>query len=168
MKPIFFLLITLIALFALSLIDAAQEVIKDVVITVPSYYNQFGKPAIQDTGLHVLSLINGVTADAFKIGLNYAISHHTVEKEFNYFDKIARKNITESIIQEKNIKLNSQEKEVEESRPIANPGCEDGCYQTYLTACTLCSAGFINPAVYATCMALAATVYAACLVACRA
>ncbi|RIA89435.1 Hsp70 protein [Glomus cerebriforme] len=55
----------------------AQETIKDVVITVPSYYNQFERQAILDAadlaGLHVLSLVNDVTA----VGLNYAISHYT-------------------------------------------------------------------------------------------
>ncbi|CAG8741863.1 16987_t:CDS:2, partial [Racocetra fulgida] len=45
----------------------AQETIKDVVITVPPYYNQFERQAILDAadiaGLHVLSLINEETAD---------------------------------------------------------------------------------------------------------
>ncbi|CAI2179762.1 6593_t:CDS:10 [Funneliformis geosporum] len=56
---------------------AAQEAIKDVVITVPPYYNQFERQAILDAadlaGLHVLTLINDVTA----VGLNYAISRFT-------------------------------------------------------------------------------------------
>ncbi|RGB32887.1 Hsp70 protein [Rhizophagus diaphanus] len=67
---------------------AAQEAIKDVVITVPSYYNQFERQAILDAaelaGLHVLSLINDVTA----VGLNYAISHHnsfTEEPQYHVF-----------------------------------------------------------------------------------
>ncbi|CAG8645954.1 5299_t:CDS:2, partial [Funneliformis mosseae] len=55
----------------------AQEAIKDVVITVPPYYNQFERQAVLDAadlaGLHVLTLINDVTA----VGLNYAISRFT-------------------------------------------------------------------------------------------
>ncbi|CAJ0835612.1 6772_t:CDS:2 [Entrophospora sp. SA101] len=53
----------------------AQEEVKDSVITVPPYYNQFERQAILDAaeiaGLRVLSLINDLTA----VGINYAITH---------------------------------------------------------------------------------------------
>nr|CAG8458621.1 14126_t:CDS:10 [Entrophospora candida] len=53
----------------------AQEEVKDSVITVPPYYNQFERQAILDAaeiaGLRVLSLINDQTA----VGINYAITH---------------------------------------------------------------------------------------------
>ncbi|CAJ0640731.1 6430_t:CDS:10 [Entrophospora sp. SA101] len=53
----------------------AQEEVKDSIITVPPYYNQFERQAILDAaeiaGLHVLFLINDQTA----VGINYAITH---------------------------------------------------------------------------------------------
>ncbi|CAB5395824.1 unnamed protein product [Rhizophagus irregularis] len=70
---------------------AAQEAIKDVVITVPSYYNQFERQAILDAaelaGLHVLSLINDVTAVGYDRSLggqefDIRLQRHFAE-EFN-------------------------------------------------------------------------------------
>ncbi|CAG8574514.1 8554_t:CDS:10 [Cetraspora pellucida] len=86
----------------------AQETIKDVVITVPPYYNQFERQAILDAaniaGLHVLSLINEETA----VGLNYAITHFssfTEEPQYHIFYDMGAGSTKASLISFKTVEV---------------------------------------------------------------
>ncbi|CAG8529838.1 6183_t:CDS:10 [Diversispora eburnea] len=86
----------------------AHETIKDVVITVPSYYNQFERQAVLDAaelaGLNVLSLINEETA----VGLNYAISHYssfTEEPQYHLFYDIGAGSTKASLISFKTVSV---------------------------------------------------------------
>ncbi|RHZ78735.1 hypothetical protein Glove_156g20 [Diversispora epigaea] len=86
----------------------ARETIKDVVITVPSYYNQFERQAVLDAaelaGLNVLSLINEETA----VGLNYAISHYssfTPEPQYHLFYDMGAGSTKASLISFKTVSV---------------------------------------------------------------
>ncbi|KAF0478530.1 HSP70-domain-containing protein [Gigaspora margarita] len=95
--------------YARELAEAtAHESIKDVVITVPPYYNQFERQAILDAaniaGLHVLSLINDETA----VGLNYAITHFssfTEEPQYHIFYDMGAGSTKASLISFKTVEI---------------------------------------------------------------
>ncbi|KAF9287722.1 hypothetical protein BGZ88_008480 [Linnemannia elongata] len=65
--------------------DTAGESVKDVVITIPPYFNQFERQAVLDAadlaGLHVLSLINDESA----VALNYAMTRTFPQEQCHIF-----------------------------------------------------------------------------------
>lgn len=65
--------------------DTAGESVKDVVITIPPYFNQYERQAMLDAaelaGLHVLSLINDESA----VALNYAMTRTFPEEQCHIF-----------------------------------------------------------------------------------